>query len=98
MKSSADAVSRDWDALKEDARVLLEATVDQAEQKVVEARKRLAAALEDGNGVYARVRSGVIEGARAADQCVRNHPYADIGFGLCAGAVLGTLLNWPRRS
>lgn len=56
--------------LAEDAQALLSATADVAGEKVGEARKRLAAAVERGREVYGRVREQAIEGAKVTDEVV----------------------------
>ena len=53
MHKQAHAASNDMNTLAEDARALMEATADVAGEKVSEARKRLAAALERGKEIYA---------------------------------------------
>lgn len=78
--------------LAEDAQALLSATADVAGEKVGEARKRLAAAVERGREVYGRVREQAIEGAKVTDEVVWEHPYQAIGIGVGVGAILGYLL------
>ena len=78
--------------LAEDARALMAATADVAGEKVKEARKRLAAVLDHGKEIFGRVREKTVEGAKAADEAVRAHPYQAIAVGFGIGAVLGYLL------
>ena len=78
--------------LAEEARALISATADVAGDKVVEARKRLAAALESGKEMYGRVRDRAVEGAKVADQTVRENPYQSIAIGFGVGALVGYLL------
>ena len=78
--------------LAEDARALMAATADVAGEKVGEARKRLAAALERGKVIAGNVRDKAVEGAKAADEAVREHPYQAVGIALGVGAILGYLL------
>jgi len=85
-------VSNDVGTLAEDSRALMAATVDVAGEKVAEARKRLGAALETGKEMYGRVRDKAIEGAKTADEVVREHPYTAIGSAIGVGAVIGFLL------
>ena len=92
MNKYTQAVSNDMSTLAEDARALVAATADVAGEKVGEARKRLAAALESGKEVYGRVRDKAVEGAKVADQAVHEHPYESIGIALGVGALLGYLL------
>jgi len=86
------AISNDLGTLAEDARALMAATADVAGEKVSDARKRLAAALENGKEVYGRARDKAIEGVRATDQAVRGHPYQPIGIALGVGMVIGYLI------
>ena len=82
--------------LAEDARALLTATAEVAEDKVIEARRRLAKALDRGRDVYERVHDKALEGARATDEMVRSHPYRAIGVAFGLGALLGFLLTRGR--
>lgn len=85
--------SNDLGTLAEDARALMAATADVAGDKVSEARKRLAAALENGKEMYGRVREKAIEGAKAADETVRENPYQAIAIALGVGALIGYLIG-----
>ena len=91
MNKQSQAIENDLGTLAEDARALMAATADVAGEKVGEARKRLAAALEGGKEIYGRVREKAVEGARAADQTVRENPYQAIAIALGVGAVIGYL-------
>ena len=92
MNKEAQAISNDMGQLAEDAQALLSATVDVAGDKVADARKRLAAALERGKEICARARDKAIQGAKAADEAVHEHPYQAIAIGVGVGAILGYLL------
>jgi ElaB/YqjD/DUF883 family membrane-anchored ribosome-binding protein len=78
--------------LAEDARALMAATADVAGEKVEEARKRLAAALEHGKEIADGFRDEAIQGAKAADEAVREHPYQAIGIAFGVGALVGFLV------
>jgi ElaB/YqjD/DUF883 family membrane-anchored ribosome-binding protein len=91
MNKQTQATDNDLGTLAEDARALMAATADVAGEKVGEARKRLAAALENGRQVFGRVRDKAVEGAKAADQTVRENPYQAIAIALGVGAVIGYL-------
>ena len=93
MEKQAQAISNDMATLAEDARALMAATADVAGEKVGEARKRLAAALERGKEMYGRVREKAVEGAKAADEAVRQHPYQAIGIAFGVGALIGYLAS-----
>ncbi len=92
MIKPTQAISNDMGQLAEEARALIAATADVAGDKVVEARKRLAAALESGREMYGRVRDKAVEGAKVADQTVRENPYQSIAIGVGVGALVGYLL------
>ena len=92
MDKQTQATSSDMGTLAEGARALMAATADVAGEKVSEARKRLAAALESGKEIYGRVREKAVEGAKVADEAVHEHPYQAIGIALGAGALIGYLL------
>jgi len=92
MNKEAQAICNDVSQLATDARALLVATADVAGEKVGEARKRLAAALESGKEICARVRDQAVAGAKVADQTVREHPYEAIAIGVGVGALIGYLV------
>jgi ElaB/YqjD/DUF883 family membrane-anchored ribosome-binding protein len=92
MNQQTQAICNDMGQLAEDAQALMAATADATGEKVAEARKRLAAALERGKAIYGCAREKVVEGAKAADEAVHEHPYQAIIIGVGVGAVLGFLL------
>ena len=93
MSKHTPETSHDLGALAEDARALMTATADVAGEKVGEARKRLAAALERAKEIAATVRDKAVAGAKATDKAVHEHPYQAIGIALGVGALLGYLLS-----
>jgi ElaB/YqjD/DUF883 family membrane-anchored ribosome-binding protein len=92
MDKQTQAVSNAMSVLAEDARALMAATADVAGEKVGQARKRLAAALESGKEIYGRARDKAVDGAKVADQAVHEHPYEAIGIALGVGALIGFLV------
>ena len=92
MDKQPPATSHDMGTLAEDARALMAATADVAGEKVSEARKRLAAALDSGKKVFGRVREKAVEGSKAADEAVHEHPYEAIGVAFGVGALIGYLV------
>ena len=84
--------THDMGQLAEDAQALMAATVDVAGEKVGEARKRLAAALERGKAIAGDIRDRAVAGAKVTDQAIHENPYKAIaiavGVGLLAGYVL----------
>ena len=79
--------------LMEDAQALLTATAHVAEEKVVEARQRLTAAIERGREAWNNVQEKAIAGAKATDEVIRDNPYKAIGIALGVGAIIGYLLR-----
>jgi ElaB/YqjD/DUF883 family membrane-anchored ribosome-binding protein len=79
--------------LLEDAQALLAATAHVAEEKVVEARKRLAAAIDKGKETWNAVQEKAVASAKATDQVIRDHPYQAIGVALGIGALIGFLIS-----
>ena len=92
MNKHTEEESPELGTLAEDARALIAATADVAGEKVSEARKRLATALESGKEFYGRVRDKAVEGAKVADKAVHEHPYEAIGIAFGIGALVGYLL------
>lgn len=93
MSKNTQEVRADVNALVEDARALMAATANVAEEQVVQARQRLAAALERGQHVYGRVRDEAVAEARATDHALHEHPYPAIGLAFGVGMLLGCLLS-----
>ena len=91
MKKHADTIESEH--LAEDAQALLAATAHVAEEQVVEARRRLAAALEHGKEVWNDVQAKAVAGAKATDKVIRDHPYQSIGIAFGIGALIGFLLS-----
>ena len=93
MEKQTQKMANDMGTLAEDARALMAATADVAGDKVGEARKRLAAALESGKELYGRVREKTVEKAKAVDETVHEHPYQAMGLALGVGAIIGFLIG-----
>jgi ElaB/YqjD/DUF883 family membrane-anchored ribosome-binding protein len=91
MNKHKHATTNDMGTLAEDARALMTATADVAGDKVEQARKRLAAALDSAKEIAGRVRDKAVEGAEAADEAVRENPYRTIGIAFGVGALIGYL-------
>jgi ElaB/YqjD/DUF883 family membrane-anchored ribosome-binding protein len=89
MNKHTQAHNHEKDTLAEDARALMTATADVAGEKVGEARNRLAAVLDSAKEIAGHVRDKAVEGAKAADQAVRDKPYHAIGIAFGVGAIVG---------
>lgn len=84
-----DALRQDCTTLADDARELLNATAEVADEKVAAARRRLESALETAKQSYAGLRERAADGAKVADQTVREHPYEAIAIAFGVGALVG---------
>lgn len=93
MNNQTHTTGPDLGALADDARALMTATADVANEKVGEARQRLGVALERSKEMYGRVCDQAVVGAKAADEAVHKHPYPAIAAGVGVGAILGYLLS-----
>jgi len=93
MNRQTRAISNDMIQLAQDANALVAATADAAGEQVVEARKRLADALERGKGLYTRVRDKEIEGVNEFETALVEHPYQAITIGVGFVALVGYLLS-----
>ena len=88
MNRHTQAHNNEMNTLAKDARALMTGTADAAGERVGEARKRLAAALDSAKEIAGRVRDQAVEGVKAADQAVRDKPYQAIGIAFAVGAVV----------
>lgn len=77
--------------LVEDAQALLSDTAHIAEEKVMEARKRLLDAVEEGKILLGNMKDRAVAGAKATDKTIRSHPYQTIGIALGVGLLVGYL-------
>jgi len=93
MSKQTQALSNEMAQLAEDAHALVNATAGVAEEKVGEARIRLAAALERGREIYGRARGRAIEGVHAADEVIHEHSFEVIAVGIGVGMIVGYLLS-----
>ena len=93
MKNPIRAMAHDVTQFAEDACTLMTSTADMAGEKVGDARKGLAAAVESGREFYDRVHDKTVDGIQSAGQAVHEHPYPVIGVALGVGALIGYLLT-----
>ena len=93
MTRQIQAHNDEMNTLAEDARALMAATADVAGEKASEARKRLAGALARAKEIYGRVKEKAVEGAKATDEAVHEHPYQAIGIAFGVGALIGYLVS-----
>jgi ElaB/YqjD/DUF883 family membrane-anchored ribosome-binding protein len=98
MNKHAKIISKDMAAIAEDAHTLLTATAGIAEETVVDARRRLLAALENGKAAYSHLQEKAVESAKVADKAVHDYPYHAIGIAFGLGALIGFLVTGCKNS
>jgi ElaB/YqjD/DUF883 family membrane-anchored ribosome-binding protein len=76
-----------------DGTELLQQTAGDLTEKGREAREKLGAALESAQATLKRVEEKAIEGARATDRVIREHPYQTAGIAFGVGLLIGLLLH-----
>jgi ElaB/YqjD/DUF883 family membrane-anchored ribosome-binding protein len=91
-----EALRNDASTLADDTRSLLNATAEIADEKVAQARKRLQSALASGRIAVEDLQVRAREKARAAEECIRDHPLESVAVAFGVGTILGVLLS--RRS
>jgi ElaB/YqjD/DUF883 family membrane-anchored ribosome-binding protein len=89
MNKPTQPTGNDLGSLTEDARALMAATAEVGGEKVGNARKYLAVALESAKEIAGRIRDKTVEGSKAVDETVREHPYQAIGIALGVGSLIG---------
>lgn len=92
-KLTKEAAIQYIEELAHNANSLLSVTSDVACDRVKDARERLSDALDGGKVVYRRLREQSAEGAKFADEKVRENPYTSIGAALIVGGVIAFLLT-----
>lgn len=97
MSKSTKAAIQYLEDLAHNANNLLAATSDVACDRVRDARERLSDALDGGRVAYKRIRQGSLDGAKIADETVRENPYTSIGVALIVGGIVTFLLTRRRK-
>ncbi len=82
---NTEQIVKDLKAVARDGEDLVKVAAGEVSEKARNARVRLATAMESG-------KEKAIEGAKATDKVVHEHPYASIGIAFAVGVMLGVLL------
>jgi len=93
MNTEANGIKDNLQNLADDTRALLNATADATSEGMVEARNRLASALDAAKDYCSVAQQKAVNTAKAADKVVREHPYQAIGIAFGVGALVGFLLS-----
>ena len=91
MRAESERLVSDLKTVANDAEELVKATAGQVGEKAREARSRLMTALESAKESAQVLQKKAIEGAKAADQAIRKHPYPSLGIAFGVGLLIGVL-------
>ncbi len=90
---STEKIVGELKTLARGAEDLLQATAGEMSAKAREARSRLAAKIESAKETCERLQDKAVEGAKATDRAIREHPYESIGVAFGLGLLIGVLVN-----
>jgi ElaB/YqjD/DUF883 family membrane-anchored ribosome-binding protein len=93
IEDSTEKLLRDLKAVVHDGEELLRAGAKDLGERGMAARERLAAALEVAKETRRKLQERAVNGARATDRIVREHPYQSIGIAFGIGMLIGILVN-----
>jgi ElaB/YqjD/DUF883 family membrane-anchored ribosome-binding protein len=74
-----------------DSEELLQASAGAVGEKLHEVRERLAATVASAKATCRRLEAKAVEGVKATDTVVREHPYQSIGVAFGIGLLIGVL-------
>lgn len=86
-------VLRDMKSLVRSSEHLLQATADDVNAKVRDARARVVAALDRSRVLCEHLQEETVAAARKADTTVRAHPYESMGVAFGVGLLIGVLIS-----
>jgi ElaB/YqjD/DUF883 family membrane-anchored ribosome-binding protein len=90
---NTDKLVADLKRVVRDSEELLQATAGAVGDKAGDLRKRLTEALESAKRTCHHLEDRALEGARAADRTIREHPYQSIGVAFGVGLLIGVLVT-----
>ena len=91
--SATDRLVSDLKRIVRGSEELLHTTKDAVGQKAQEVRERLTDALDATKRTCHDLEDKAIEGAKAADKTIRDHPYQSIGVAFGVGLLIGVLVT-----
>ena len=90
---STDKLVTDLKHVVRDSEELLKASAGVVGDKAHEMRERLTRTLETAKATCRRLEEKAIEGAKATDKVIREHPYQSIGAAFGIGLLIGVLVT-----
>ena len=91
--SATDRLVSDLKHVVQSSEVLLHATKDAVGDKALAVRERLTDALDDARRTCRHLEEKALDGAKAADKTIREHPYQSIGISFGVGLLIGVLVT-----
>ena len=90
---NAERVVTDLKRIVRDSEALLHDSGEALGDKARETRVRLTETLESAKALCEQLEEKAIQGAKAADQVIREHPYQSIGIAAAVGLLIGVLVT-----
>jgi ElaB/YqjD/DUF883 family membrane-anchored ribosome-binding protein len=90
---NTDQIVKDLKTVARDAEELVKATAGEVGERARDARARLSAALEAAKETCRSLEEKAIEGAKATDKVIREHPYQSMGAAFALGLLIGVLVT-----
>ena len=90
---STEKLVSDLKTVARDTEELLKATAGEVGDKAREARARLTTALDSAKATVRKLEDRAVEGAKATDKVIREHPYQSIGVAFGIGLLIGVLVT-----
>lgn len=89
---NTDRVIADLKRIVRDSEALLRDSADVLDDKGREVRERLTEAIDAAKVTCRRLEERALEGVRATDRVIREHPYQSIGIAAAVGILIGVLV------
>ncbi len=90
---STDKLVTDLKRVVRDSEVFLQDSAGAVGEKAQALRERLSQTLESAKVACRRLEEKAIEGAKATDKVIREHPYQSIGVAFGIGLLIGVLVT-----
>lgn len=88
-----ERLTENFKSVTQDAEEFVKETASGLGEKAREARARLAASLASAKANLSRLNEKAVEGAKATDRVIRDHPYQSIGAAFGIGILIGVLVT-----
>jgi len=90
---STDKLVTDLKRVVSDSQELLQASAGVVGDKAHDLRDRLGKTIESAKDTCRRLEEKAVQGAKATDKVIRDHPYPSIGVAFGLGVLIGVLVT-----